>query len=226
MLNQWPSVCCEGGERFSAALLAKSHSLRCDSSAGQTHTHSLQTAGHDCRNYYWPFFHRIRKYFNKQSLYLGALSFMSYFRNKKLTHTSGLGSWQHPHCTFSVPLLRTPWILSLEFYIHPRNRGFTYITARLLTPHRQLLLSKESWLPSERWGWGLSAFSAHPHEHLKGHIQNHHKQQQRKLSCRVTEAKWTQDWRAGWGGRKVIETVSWDILGHSPELWRKLAGKL
>lgn len=39
-------------------------------------------------------------------------------------------------------------------------------------------------------------------------------------------AKWTQDWRAGWGGRKVIETVRWDTLGHSPELQNKLAGKL
>lgn len=125
MLNQWPSVCCEDRERFSAALFAKSHSLRCDSSAGQTHTHThtlSKQLGMNCRNYYWPFFHRIWKYFNKQSLYLGALSFTWYFCNKKLTHTSGLGSWQHPHCTFPVPLLWTPWILSLEFYIHPKEQ--------------------------------------------------------------------------------------------------------
>lgn len=124
------------------------------------------------------------------------------------------------------------WLLSREFCIHPRHRGFTYITARLLAPDQQRLLSKESWLPRERCGWGPFAFSlpaagrAHPHEHLQGHIQNHHKQQERKLPCGVTEAKWTQDWRVGWGGRKVIETVSWDILGHSPELRSKLAGKL
>lgn len=150
------------------------------------HTHTLQTAGHNCSNHYWPFFHRIWKHFNKQSLDLGALSFSWYFRNKKLTHNSGLGSWQYPHCTFPVPLLWTPWILPLEFCIHPRNRGFTSVTAQLLTPDQQLLLSKESWLPSERCGWGLFAFSlpvaaaagrAHPHEHLKGHIQNHQKQQ-------------------------------------------------
>lgn len=41
VLNQWHSVCCEG-ECFIAVSLAKSHSLRCDSSAGQTHTHSKQ----------------------------------------------------------------------------------------------------------------------------------------------------------------------------------------
>lgn len=115
----------------------------------------------------------------------------------------------------------------------PKEQRFTYRTARLLRPDQQFLLPKESWLPNERCGWGPFAFSllaaagrAHPHEHLKGHIQNHHQQQERKLPWGVTEPKWTQDWRVGWGGRKVIETVSWDTLGHSPELQSKLGGKL
>lgn len=190
MLNQWPSVCCEDRERFSAALFAKSHSLRCDSSAGQTHTH---THTHSPNSWAWTV---------EIIIGLFSIEYENILTNKAcilglyLSHGTSVTKSYHTLQVWDPGNIHTApsWCPSFGHHgschwnsiFTPRNRGFTYITARLLTPDQQLLLSKESWLPSERCGWGLFAFSlpaaaaagrAHPHEHLKGHIQNHHKQQ-------------------------------------------------